>query len=128
MKTKIKYKGDPSIQRKKELRAKEGMEASIQTGSWFFRLGQEVGMNSLRSREGDCLLIMEVMTFDPGMRCLLRPSMLMGSIQRRCLLRSGMLYLQKYVSEIKCRGLGIEPQALRSCVCWVSSGYVCSKY
>ena len=31
----------------------EGMEASIQTGSWFFRLGQEVGMNSLRSREGD---------------------------------------------------------------------------
>ena len=51
---KIKYKGGILRSReKREFRPREGMEASIQRGSWSFRLGQEMGMNNLRSREGE---------------------------------------------------------------------------
>ena len=42
MKTKIKYKGTLRSKEKKEFRPREGMKASIQRGSWSFRLGQTV--------------------------------------------------------------------------------------
>ncbi|CAI8603198.1 unnamed protein product [Vicia faba] len=87
-----------------------------------FDWARQQGVSSLRSREEDCLLIMEVMAFDPGMRCLLRSSMLMGSIQRRCLLRSGLLYLKKYVSKIKCRAWVLNPRPFDPALIGVSSG------
>ena len=68
-------------------------------------------MNSLRSREGDCPSILGKGTsFDQGeMPSSIQETMV--SIQRRYLLRSGMLYLEKYVSEIKCRTWVLKPRS-----------------
>ena len=94
----------------------EGMAASIQTESWFFRLGQEVGVNSLRFREGG-------FPFDPGKNAFFDPGRLWeASIQRRCLLRFGMLYLQKYVSKIKLRAWVLNPRPFDPALVGVSSG------
>ena len=76
--------------------------ASVQRGSWSFRLGQTVRREepSIQGRG---------LPFDHGSHGF-RSSTLMGSIQRRALLRSGMLYLQKHVSEIKYRAWVLNPR------------------
>ena len=68
-------------------------------------------MTSLRPREGDCPSILgkgNALRSRQEVSSSIQKAM--ASIQRRCLLRSRMLYLQKYLSEIKHRAWVLNPR------------------
>ena len=128
MKAIIKLKDKPSIQGENwSFDPGREIEASIHRGSWSFRLGQTArceqpsiqgrglsfdhGGHGFRSRNGMPSSIQHANGFDPEK---VSPS-IWGVIPAKICQRNKM------------QGLGIEPQALRSCAGWVSLGYVCSK-